>query len=565
MADEVVKKPRDPKPSPERIIQLANRVLTGDIILPEFQRPFVWNRRQILDLLDSIYRNYPIGSLLVWESRQKLASKRTIADLPVAERSESYPANYLLDGQQRLSTICGAIYWTPGDPKSVWNVYFDLKTEKFGHAEVIDELPVHQIPLRRLANASDFYKKLAPVEDKEQRDRADLLFNRFVDYQVALVTLGDMSIEDVAPVFERINSTGTRLTIYDLMRAATWSPEFDLGKTVDNIKAALAPKRYHTLDNKTFLRILGAAAGGDFSKQSIDALRELTKDQLSASAEEVRKAALRAADFLSTEISAPRAESLPYANQFVVLCEVFRLIPVPTAAQLAEIKRWFWRTTVSGYFGGWNTGQMAHDADAIREFAAGTEDSLSEGGVMPTSALWKVKPFRSNSAASKMLGLMLAHENPRDLINGQKIDVDKSLAWSNDKEYHHFFPQQFLARAGVKPNLANAVGNIVLLTSSSNIAILDKAPSVYLKKIIEDSGRDELVKRLESNLVPEAALDAALNDDYADFLRLRAEYLHDHVRVLTGRSDAPEEEAVSEDEAETEAESVDDSTADTTD
>lgn len=85
---------RDPKPTPERILQLASRVLEGDIILPEFQRPFVWKRRQILELMDSIYRNYPIGSLLVWESTQKLASKRNIADLEVAQRSEKYPVNY---------------------------------------------------------------------------------------------------------------------------------------------------------------------------------------------------------------------------------------------------------------------------------------------------------------------------------------------------------------------------------------------------------------------------------------------------------------------------------------
>lgn len=187
---------RDPKPTPERILQLANRVLTGDIVLPEFQRPFVWKRQQILDLMDSIYKNYPIGSLLVWESKQDLASKRAIADLDIAERSESYPVNYLLDGQQRLSAICGVIHWTPGDAKSVWNVYFDLKTNRFHHSDQTDEMAVHQIPLRRMANAPDFYRRLTPIDDETMRARADLLFTRFLEYQVPLVTLGDMSIED---------------------------------------------------------------------------------------------------------------------------------------------------------------------------------------------------------------------------------------------------------------------------------------------------------------------------------------------------------------------------------
>jgi hypothetical protein len=546
---------RDPKPTPERILQLASRVLDGDIILPEFQRPFVWKRRQILELMDSIYRNYPIGSLLVWESTQKLASKRNIADLNVAERSEKYPVNYLLDGQQRLSAICGTIYWMPGNPRSVWNVVFDLKTGKFAHSDLAEGYPSHVIPLRRMSDPPEFYRRLGPIDNPEMKSRADLLFTRFLQYQVPLVTLGDMSIDDVAPVFERINSTGTRLTIYDLMRAATWSPDFDLGNTVENIKATLEPKKFHTLDNKTFLRTLGAAAGGDFSAQSIDALRDLDNDRLTSAADAMKAAALRAADFLSTEIGAPRAEALPYANQFAVLCEVYRLLPHPNSPQLAEIKRWFWLTTLSGYFGGWDSGQMTQDTRQIRAFAEGKVDNLGEGGVIPSASLWRMKPFRSNSAASKMLGLILAHETPSDLINGQKIDTDKSLAWSNDKEYHHFFPQAYLKRMKVPGNAANVVGNIVLLTSKSNIDILDSAPSEYLNRIIADSGREELVKRLATNLVPESALDAALADDFSGFLELRSQFLHAHVHALTGPV-AENEEA---------AEELDDSDADTTD
>jgi hypothetical protein len=531
---------RDPKPTPERILQLASRVLVGDIILPEFQRPFVWKRGQILELMDSIYRNYPIGSLLVWESTQKLASKRTIADLQVAERSETYPVNYLLDGQQRLSAICGTIYWTPGNPRSVWNVVFDLKTGKFHHSDQVDGHPIHHIPLRRMADAPEFYRRLGPLDDQEMKDRADLLFTRFLQYQVPLVTLGDMSIDDVAPVFERINSTGTRLTIYDLMRAATWSPDFDLGNTVDGIKRTLEPKKFHTLDNKTFLRTLGAAAGGDFSAQSIDALRDLTQPELSAAAGAMKAASLRAADFLATQISAPRAEALPYANQFAVLCEVFRVLPQPTDAQLREIKRWFWLTTLSGYFSGWDSGQMTQDTRQIRAFAEGGADTLGEGGVVPSSSLWRMKPFRANSAVSKMLGLILAHQGPTDLVNGQKIDVDKSLAWSNDKEYHHFFPQAHLRRKSIGANASNVVGNIVLLTSASNIQISDSSPSDYLQRIMDASGRAELVRRLESNLVPESALDAALADDYTAFLEARSQFLHQHVQALTGPIDVVE-------------------------
>jgi len=525
---------KDPKPTAERIEQLANRVLLGDIILPEFQRPFVWKRKQILELLDSIYRNYPIGSALLWESRQELASKRSIADLEIGERSQNYPVNYLLDGQQRLSTICGCLHWEPGDPKSIWNVIFDLKNGKFSHIDHADELPAHQIPIRRLSDPADYFRKISVIDDSELRSVADLLFNRFKDYQLPLVTLGDMSINDVAPVFERINSTGTRLTIYDLMRAATWSPEFDLGKTIEGIKSSLEEKKFHSFENKTFLRCLGAASGSDFSSGSIDSLRNLEPDILHTCAEQIKKAAQLAVDFLSTEVGAPRAEALPYANQFAVLIEFFRVLPNPDANQLGELKRWFWVTTLSGYFSGWDSGQMATDAKAIREFASGAASSIDITASIPTASLWAAKPFRANSAISKMIALMFATKTPLDIVTGQRIDIDKSLAWSNDKEFHHFFPQAYLSKNGVKAAKSNVPGNIILLTSKSNISISDSAPGVYLRKIIESDGREAIVERLQSNLVPKAALDAALDDDYDLFLTTRATYLHAIAESLSG-------------------------------
>jgi hypothetical protein len=75
---------RAPEPTVDRIEELAGRILRGDILLPKFQRDFVWESRQILDLLDSIVNNYPIGSVLLWRTNSKLRSERNIADLEIA-------------------------------------------------------------------------------------------------------------------------------------------------------------------------------------------------------------------------------------------------------------------------------------------------------------------------------------------------------------------------------------------------------------------------------------------------------------------------------------------------
>lgn len=530
---------KDPKPTVERISQLAGRVQGGDILLPKFQRDFVWPREKILGLLDSIARNYPIGSVLLWQSRQELASERTIAGLPIADKRPDYPVNYLLDGQQRLSTICGALYWKPieGGQNSLWNIAYDLIEERFIHLYTLDDPPLSQVPTRYMAEPATFFRRISALDDRNLQTRAEALFNRFQNYMIAAVTLGDMSIDDIAPIFERINSTATPLTIVDLMRAATWSPDFDLRDRIDEILGALAQRDFGTIERKTILRSVSAAAGYGFAVDDIGRLRNKSQDELQGIINEVEEAARRAVDFLTTHIRAPKAQALPYANQFAVLTEIFRRLQAANAGQFAAVERWFWHSTLSGYFGGWNTGQMAHDAAAVAEFAAGTP-VIDLPAALPRPDVWRVTQFRSNSAISKMLGLLLSYQDPVDLVTGQRIDARRSLSWSNDREYHHFFPKDYLTRQlRVRPSRANAVANIILLTSASNIAITNRAPADYLAEIIDRVGIDVLRERTRASLIPDEALDAALQNDYDSYLAHRSAELHRVAMGLIGELD----------------------------
>lgn len=526
--------PRDPQPSVDRIDDLARRILNSDILLPKFQRDFVWERPQVLNLWDSVSKGYPIGSILLWESSQKLASQNQIADLPITGPRPNYPVNYLLDGQQRLSSICGAMYWAGTDPESPWNIAYDLRHDKFLHLDTLDDPPPHQIRVNRLADPSLYFKHVLGLEsltapDKELlKKRANDLFNRFKDYKIAAVTLGDMSIQDVAPIFERINSQGTPLTIVDLMRAATWSPDFDLIDSIESILSDLKAKGFDKVDKKIVLRNLNVSMGGGFSANNIsDHLRKHTPIQLKAGVEATREAYKKTVDFLSTQIGIPSSHVLPYGNQLVVLTEVFRQIPFPSATQFQAISRWFWRTSHSEYFGGWNTGMMSRDLEAIKKFASG-ETEIKMEGVKPLPSTWIEKSFRLNNAHSKLLGIILGHCEPLDLLTQQRIDVSGPLDWSNAKEFHHFFPQDYLSKQGLGSGEINCLANIVLLTSGSNKTISATAPSEYLKKVAIAAGTN-LDQLLASNLIPRLAYEAALKNDYQGFLKLRADAIHEYV------------------------------------
>jgi hypothetical protein len=365
---------------------------------------------------------------------------------------------------------------------------------EFTHLDTLEEPPPHQIRINKLADPAKFFQHVAELSQLEDADELEAaatgFFNRFKDYKLATVTLGDMPLQDVAPIFERINSTGTPLTIVDLMRAATWSPDFDLIDAIDGVLGDLSAKDFDGVDRKVILRNLSASAGGGFSTDSIERLRELTPEALTEAVTGTRDAYMRMVDFLSTHIRVAGAHVIPYANQLTVLGELFRRVPAPTAAQFDAIEQWFWGTALAGHFGGWNTGQMAADLAAVRRFAEGaTADIEVPGLIRPGPDIWEKRQFRLNNAHAKLLAIVLAHHHPVDLLTGQAIDTTNALAWVNSKEFHHFFPQKFLKdELGLDARRINALANILMLSAASNNRISSTRASVYLEWVVEAAG-----------------------------------------------------------------------------
>jgi hypothetical protein len=530
---------RAPEPSVDRIEELASRVLRGDILLPKFQRDFVWEKPQIIDLLDSVSNNYPIGSVLLWRSRETLKSERNIADLEIAPTEFDYPVNYLLDGQQRLSTICGALYWKGADPSSRWNLAYDLRSARFLHLDTLDPPPLHQIPLNKLTDPSAYFQHVSSLETLGTKDvsalqaKAKELFDRFKDYKVATVTLHEMSIEAVAPIFERINSRGTSLTIVDLMRAATWSETFDLIDSISGITSELEAKDFGVIERKAILRSISAAAGGGFSEASIDGLRKHSPTQLEEAVDATKHAYNRAVDFMATELNIPSDKQVPYVNQVVVLVEVFRLVKHPTPTQLDSIKRWFWRAAAAGYFSGWNTADMAADHSRVGRFAAGEVKDIENSLKNPGPSIWTQRQFRSNSAHSKLLILLLSFKQPIDLLTSQKIDTGQALYHGNLKEFHHFFPRDYLKSQRSLPSWTNLLANIIMLTAASNKRISNRAPSDYHREAEAALG-DRFENSMAANLISPRAVEAAKDNDYTAFLEERSFAIDGAMSELTG-------------------------------
>ncbi|WP_295748371.1 DUF262 domain-containing protein [Undibacterium sp.] len=415
---------KDPKPEIMRLEELAVLVKSGDIKLPRFQRPFVWQRPDMLKLLDSIYKGYPIGSILIWNSSQQLTSERSIAgfDVNIEERS-LFPTNYLLDGQQRLTTLCGALFWNGIDDNSIWNIHFDLEREEFVHPK--DSNLVQLFPLNKLIDTSDFIRQCMKYGHKIDSEKyvhiAERLLRSIKDYKIAVVKIGDMTIDEVAPIFERINSTGRKLTMVDLMMAATWSEEFDLTHELQNIRLSFIEQGFEDVSDSIILRSISAAAGFGINKDDIQRLRTKSPAELIDAVKEVKRAFNESINFLKNSIYIGDFNYIPYGLQLTYLVEYFRLSKPNNIEQLEHLKQWFWFTSASQYFGRANTGQNSADLAKIRAFAFGKTERLFVVSQLDISNLLFDR-FNLRNASSTTFTLLLNSTNPKCTVDERPID-----------------------------------------------------------------------------------------------------------------------------------------------
>lgn len=520
-----------PQPTIERISSLVSRIQAGDIKVPKFQRGFIWKKQQVLTLLESIYEGYPIGSLLFWLTNEKMKSEKDIGGFDLPPTPDIYPRNYVLDGQQRLTSIYGVLNWENAKQVHILNVYYNLKEKEFYHYN--NENNAKSIPLNILFNTTkflDFQKSITVFDDYDVLNvELITLYETFKEYLIPVVTIKEKTVEDVSPVFERINSTGTQLSIFDLMVAATWSEGFDLDDSIKDVRDSTRLKDFENINNSAFLKLMARVQGFGAKRDSIFKLRNLQADDLRSLSEKIKKSIERAVDFLATDLNVPSDAFLPYENQLIVIAYYYSKVQSPTHTQLKSLRRWFWQTGFAEHFRGAADSILEKDFKAIDELILDEkEESLMIRVSLVENDLLK-RQFIKNSAFSRTFMVMLANNSPRNISNGEKIDVTQALSVFNKKEFHHIYPQDYLKQKGIEVTKRNNVCNICMLASTQNKIISNDAPKLYFQKYIDQLG-DNANEILRSNILPNKN-DLDL-EDYEEFLKDRSRLLISEINRL---------------------------------
>ncbi len=563
---------------------VLDAIARGDTQLPDFQRSWVWDDMHIKSLIASLSLSYPIGAIMFLEAGGVPFKPRLFEGVSLQPAPK--PKTLVLDGQQRLTSMylslrSGLAVKTRTEKRAeIHRVYFLDMAKCLDPAEDREEAVI-SVP-DSLQVTSDFGRKIdldlsTPALQYEQRlfpialmfntegfmqwkmgyathpgNVADPMFLmrfeqevwlRFQQYKVPAIELTqDTPREAVCQVFEKVNTGGVTLTVFDLMTATFAANEFNLREDWDARQERLSAKHdvLAAVDGTTFLMAVTLLASYErhlLSKSAVsckraDVLRlELTDfKQLQGRVEAGFK---KAAELLAEE-KIFDTRSLPYATQLIPLASICARLTDKIAQHGVKQKllRWYWCGVFGELYGGANETRFGMDLpDVVQWIDGGNEPrTVRDASFAPTRLL----SLQSRLAAAyKGLAALLMKHGSKDFISGTPIDLN--TYFNNAIDIHHIFPRVWCENGELPREKWNSVVNKAPLAAGTNRYISGDAPSLYLARIQKNKqvSGENLDEFLVSHSIPVAELRA---DDFDSFIRRRASALLGLIEGATGKA-----------------------------
>lgn len=382
---------------------LLKWVKQGRVRVPNFQRDFTWDRVRMLNLFDSIRKQYPIGTLLFWESSKPRPMLDDLGPLTLPE----YPSGKLLvlDGQQRLTTLAGVLLFDEmrrdlshaNDPDR-WVIWYDAESDDFAYFE--NPPPLSAVRVSDLMGTKGLYAAaqrimVAPKDDLfEMRDRwvgrIEAVSAALGAYRLPLVIFATESLRLAVESFTRLNRSGQAMGADEMFSALTYEARddketFRLSKHIDQILTSISRAGFGQIERVVVLRAVLLAAELDPFRTEWDELAADTQinaaAKLPAAIDEASKGLLRAVEFLQRE-GILNSRLLPYSMQLVGLGTFFgRLEGDPTPGQLRLLRRWLWVNGFTEGFGGLNPSRILKQLKDLRDVLPYQSDPVSVDGI----------------------------------------------------------------------------------------------------------------------------------------------------------------------------------------
>lgn len=526
MLDLSVYKKKISEKSESTIEYLIEDILEGRISLPEFQRDYVWNMEQVKNLLISIISGKIVGGILIWETDLDIKAKMII---PAKERQRQQGKyHYLLDGQQRITSLFYAIKGGKFGRNDFSKLYIDLKAERIedfivvkGKKDVFEET----IPFVDIFKDSfqDDYQ-----DDLTSRELTSLLMlsQKIVDYSISIFKLKTNKIEEAVSQFNSLNSGGKNMTVADIVLSKIYSNDFKLKEELQQLTTEMS---VFGLSEKICLDVLMFGLKGEYSS---NALISLTHDEVKSQWKRISQSIRAGVDY-SHQLGFHHMDMYPYKHHFVGLTKILfdKQIVQLNAIQQQNFLRLVLSSGITKNYLHSSSNRFKHDmTDLLLHLDNPAYVPLVSKKIDFDYLFANGNNFSGKlDSFSKSILWMLMEKKPLSFKNNNVIQFTKK---SNSKKYdnnlHHIFPRGEFKNYGFKYPIDHLV-NICLIESGINqVEISAKKPSVYFE---EFRLQNPLVqKACDTHFIP---YDTIKSDDYEKFFEARSSsiisMIHEHL------------------------------------
>lgn len=574
-------------------------VVNGKIQLPDFQRGWVWDDEHIRSLLVSVARSFPVGAVMLLETGGSVRFQvRPVENVPF-QGNPPEAEQLILDGQQRLTTLTqvlalnGPVKTRTEKGKAIKRYYYfhiptalegperledaiialdedrQLRSD-FGRKLDLDlstrELECQQMffPCNQILQWSEWLQDL----NRHNPDKlAELLsfqgevLKAFSDYQIPVIELKkETSKEAVCLVFEKVNTGGVPLSVFELVTASYAADSYNLRddwfgseqrQVVSRQKRLSKERLLQLVENTDFLQAItllytlerrkADIAAGKTGKQiaPVSAKRasvlELPLEAYQRWTDQVETGFVLAARFLRKECITDTRD-LPYRTQLSPLAAVLTLLGERWLEPRihAKLSQWFWCGVLGELYGGAVETRMANDVEELliwMEDDTATPRTIGDAAFQPDRLLTLSSRL---SAAYKGINVLVLREGAKDFFwkaNIRELDADEVAL-----DIHHIFPRDWCEKKGISRKTYDSIINKTPISYKANRMIGGIAPSLYLAKLqkhkqvlVNDAAMDEL---LNSHRIPAQTL---REDDFESFYERRKQALLELIEQTMGK------------------------------
>lgn len=561
------------------LIEYLDDVNKGNILIPEFQRDFVWSKSKMLKLASSLLKGYPIGSFLLMQNTCDYSSRPVEGSITETSNNEPTQNSLLiLDGQQRTTTAFQILYG-----RGKYRFYFDygqfvidiidITKENFESLieDKIDDwliaLPENvaitnpdnqrvkgYFPLNIILGVSgsenyvkwlDSYSASNSIDkdSKLDMDKFERLNNckslfiteliqKITSYQASEIIIDKNTNSNiVCTIFETINSTGQKLTVVDLLNAKCFSSGFILRKELEELFSS----------NNCYSEYLESASD-DNSLLELSLIKTISlcrkgsckkSDLLSLSASEISNSWNIAINYVESAIKYIKekfgvlgSSFFPYKDILPVIAVIINDIKFQQNRNASEQKldRWYWNAVFSGYF---DNATESKSSKVIKELI-GTEKEkgwFDDDRLIPESIKnMQITNFdfldtlaSNQSAQYKAILTLLALNDISDFSVSRDKIIGLKISQIND---HHIFPKKFLSLNNIKSSYANTILNRTLISQDSNLKIKDSQPRNYIKDVLlvgnNELTSSELMKHCIDKSIVQNEFSVSLYDKFIE-------------------------------------------------